>query len=218
MLVYHFINKEFGIEDMRKRRLKIAMLNELNDPFEFFGINLGDKAIRHAFRKMKNELSTTRGLLCFSRDWHNPVQWSHYAEKHQGLCMGFEVPDKHLGPVKYSPKRLPVEPEQLINYRQLDPETLTTLLFSKYSHWKYENEFRSFVTLEDKDTEKNMYFAEFSDDLKLVQVIVGAESTISREDIRVALGDLTPQVDTFKARLAFKSFRVIKQMNQKLWV
>ena len=37
MLVYHFINKEYGIEDLRKRRLKIATLNELNDPFEFFG-------------------------------------------------------------------------------------------------------------------------------------------------------------------------------------
>ena len=217
MLVYHFVNKEYGIEDLRRRRLKIATLNQLNDPFEFFGVNLSNEALRHAFKKMKNELSTTRGLLCFSRDWHNPVQWSHYAERHRGLCLGFEVPNEHIGSVNYLRKRLPVEPEQLINYRQLDPETLTTLLFTKYSHWKYEDEVRSFVTLEEKDIEKNMYFAEFSDDLKLVQVIVGAETTISRADILDALGDLAPHVEAFKARLAFQSFRVVKQRNQKLW-
>lgn len=217
MLIYHFVNREYGLDDLRKRRLKIATFDELNDPFEFFGINLADKALRHAFKKIKNELTTSRGLLCFSRDWHNPVQWSHYAEKHRGLCLGFEVPDKHLGAVKYSPKRLPVRPEQLLNYRQLDPETLTTLLFTKYSHWRYEKEVRSFVTLEEIDAEKNMYFADFSNDLKLVKVIVGSESTISRDDIRDALGNLAPNVKSFKARLGFTSFRVVHQRNQNLW-
>lgn len=205
------------MEDLRKRRLKIATLNELNDPFEFLGVNLSSEALRHAFRKMKNELSTIRGLLCFSRDWHNPVQWSHYAEKHQGLCLGFEVPTERLDVVNYSRKRLPISPAQLINYRQLDEKILISLFCTKYAHWRYENEVRSFVALEDKDPEKQMYFADFYEELKLVKVIVGAESTLSRADISNALGDLAPSVEVFKARLAFQSFRVVRQRNQNLW-
>lgn len=86
MRVFHFISEQFGLEDIRRRRLKIATLNELNDPFELFGVNLSDEALRQAFRAMKHELAFKRGLLCFSRNWHNPVQWSHYAAKHTGLC------------------------------------------------------------------------------------------------------------------------------------
>ena len=91
-------------------------------------------------------------------------------------------------------------------------------MFTKYAHWRYENEVRCFVTLEDRDPEKNMYFADFSDSLKLVQVIVGAESKVTREALREALGDLARDVEVFKVRLAFKSFRVVRQRNQKLWV
>jgi hypothetical protein len=191
MRVYHFINKEYGMEDLRWRRLKIATLNELNDPFEFYGVDLSDEIIRSGFKKMKDELSRTRGLLCFSRDWHNPVQWSHYADKHKGLCLGFEVPSEHFGSVNYSRNRFSVNPELLLNYRQLDLETQIKLLFTKYVHWKYEDEMRAFVALEETDPDKNMYFKRFSSELNLVQVIVGAESTVTRDEISNVLGDLT---------------------------
>ena len=218
MRVFHFINAEYGLENLRKRRLKIATLMELNDPFELFGVNLVNEAMRHAFRVMKEELATKRGLLCFSRGWHNPVQWSHYAAKHTGLCLGFDVPDECLGPVTYSRKRLVVEAESLLRPRQLTPEVAIKFLFTKYAHWRYENEVRCFVTLEEKDTEKDMYFAPFSEKLQLAMVIVGAQSTISRKDIRDALGKLAPSVEAFKARLAFRSFRVVRQRKSSLWV
>jgi hypothetical protein len=184
MRLFHFVNEEFGLEDVRRRRLKIATLNELNDPFEFYGINLSDEQVRRAFRRMKDQLSANRGLLCFSRDWHNPVQWSHYADKHRGLCLGFDIPDEHLGRVTYSRKRLNVGIERLVAFREEDTETLQQFLFTKYTHWRYENEVRSFVTLEKKDAEKNMYFADFSENLQLVEVIVGAESKLPRETVR----------------------------------
>jgi hypothetical protein len=217
MRVYHFVNKEHGINDLEKRRIKIATLNELNDPFEFFGVNLSDKALRQAFRKMKGELSEERGLLCFSRDWHNPLQWSHYAEKHRGLCLGFDVLNKQLDSVIYSRKRLSDNLERLLSFRQLDPETIKKYLLIKYAHWQYEHEVRCFVTLKEKDPEKDMYFADFSNNLKLVQVLVGAESMLTRDEIHSALGSLSKSVSVFKARLAFKSFKVVRQRNQKLW-
>lgn len=218
MRVFHFVNEEFGLEDLRRRRLKIATLNELNDPFELFGVSLANESLRHAFRKMKDQLATDHGLLCFSRNWHNPVQWSHYAAKHTGLCLEFDIPDEHLGQVSYSRKRLVVEAESLRNSRQLDVQTATRFLFTKYSHWKYENEMRCFVTLEDKDQDSGLYFADFSNKLRLTTVIVGAQSTISRMTIQQALGDLASSVKSFKARLAFKSFTVVRQRNTNLWI
>ncbi len=79
-------------------------------------------------------------------------------------------------------------------------------------------EVRSFVTLKDRDLETNMYFTDFSGKLKLAKVIVGAESTLTREAVLAALKDLATSVELIKARLAFKSFRVVRQRNRKLWV
>lgn len=217
MRVFHFVNEPYGLEDIRRRRVKIATLNELNDPFELFGVRLADAPLRRAFHAMKDTLALNRGLLCFSRDWHNPVQWSHYAAKHTGLCLGFDIPDKHLGEVVYSRRRLVAEAEAFRDPKQLDPEIARRFLFTKYSHWRYENEVRCFVTLKDKDPETSLYFAEFSDNLRLKLVIVGALSSVTRETLQTALGDLSPSVETFKARLAFKTFRVVRQRDRKLW-
>ncbi len=217
MRVYHFISREYGIEDLRMRRLKIATIDDLNDPFDLFAINASDQIIRYVFRRIKENLAAKHGLLCFSLDWHNPVQWSHYAEKHRGLCLGFDVPDERLSKVIYSRRLLVVDTKRFLPYGQLDDETARKLLLTKYAHWKYESEARAFVDLHELDPHKKMYFMQFSDSLRLAQVIVGAESALTRSEIEDALGDLAPTVEAFKARLAFKSFRVVRQRKQAAW-
>jgi hypothetical protein len=218
MRVYHFLDAKYGLDDLRRRRLKIATLNELNDPFELFGVDLGDASLRHAFQVMKEELSKNRGLLCFSRDWRNPVLWSHYADRHKGLCLAFEVRDEDIGPVHYSRKRLVVDVESFQNVQQLSIDAVIQFLFTKYSHWRYENEIRGFVTLEDRDPETGFFFADFSESLRLVGVVVGAQSSITRKELDNALGDLQSSVEVFKARLSFRTFRVVRQRNAKLWI
>lgn len=217
MRLYHFLNAQHGLDNIKHRRLKIARINELNDPFEFASVTFGDKSIRDAFRKMKREMHEQRGLLCFSTKWNNPVMWSHYADKHKGLCLGFDVADQSVGPVSYSGRRLAVELEQLKSPRELPVDYVTKLLFTKYTHWKYENEYRAFVTLEEKDNDTGLYFAEFSDQMTLKQVIVGAESSVSRQQLSEALGSELQHVEKIKARLAFKSFSVVRQRKKSLW-
>ena len=81
MRVYHFVNLEFGLDDLRRRRLKIATLNELNDPFELFGINLTDPALRHAFTVSSRTKSdpgsiytaTRSGPAPFARDKNTAI-------------------------------------------------------------------------------------------------------------------------------------------------
>jgi hypothetical protein len=63
----------------------------------------------------------------------------------------------------------------------------------------------------------DLYFAEFSDNLKLTKVIAGAESQLRRTELQNALGDVAPQVECFKARLAFNTFEVVRQLDESLW-
>lgn len=108
--------------------------------------------------------------------------------------------------------------EKLKHARQFDDKALIKVFFTKYAHWKYENEVRCFVTLEERDPEKNLYFVDFSDELKLKEVIVGANSPITKIDIQKALGGQLSFVTVFKVRLAFNTFRVVRQKNETLWV
>ncbi len=217
MRVFHFVNDEFGLDDIRRRRLKVATLDELNDPFELLGIDLGDRALRHAVQKAKSEFSKVSGFLCFSRRWYNPVQWSHYAAKHAGLCLGFDVRDDLLSPMMYSGRRFAVDVQQMRNAQARDPQIFKRILLTKYAHWRYEAEVRLIVHLESQDPATDLYFAEFSDDLRLRQVIVGACSVVSRATVSNALGDLSRSVEVFKGRLAFGAFRVVPQRDQNQW-
>ena len=208
MRVYHFLNEEFGLKDLVERRLKIARLMELNDPFEFLGVDLSNRDLRRVLKETKNDLSKSNGLLCFSGTWTNPLLWGHYADKHKGICLGFDVPDHHLSEVDYVRQRL-LAPEVI------DEPFMKKLLLTKFEHWRYEEEYRAYVSL--KDEIDGHYYADFSDNLSLKQVIVGDQSRITRDQISLALGDLARVVEVFRARAAFQSFKVVPQNNAALW-
>lgn len=208
MQVYHFINARFGLDSIRCRRLRISRLMELNDPFEFLGVDLSDRTFRKALRETKRELSKTKGLLCFSKTWTNPVLWSHYADKHRRLCLGFEVPNTHLGKVRYVKKR-PARPSVL------DESFMKRLLFTKFSYWRYEQEYRVYVQL-DKSI-NGQYFADFSEQLVLKRVIVGDQCNLKRVEIAAGLGELQESVDVFKARAGFREFQVVRNKNHAMW-
>jgi hypothetical protein len=217
MRVFHFVNDQFGLDDIRSRRLKIATLDELNDPFELLGIDLRHSALRSAVQQAKSEFSKVRGLLCFSRRGHNPVQWSHYAARHAGLCLGFDVPDDLLAPVAYSGRRFVVDVQKMLSTPVPDPKIFERILFTKYAHWRYEAEVRAIVNLRDRDPATQLYFADFSNQLQLKQVIVGVRSAVSRATLKAALGALASSVEVFKARLAFGTFRVVRQRDSSQW-
>lgn len=217
MRVHHFVKAEFGIEDIRLRRLKIATINDLNDPFEFLGASSPNREIRRRFEIVKQKLSEKVGMLCFSRNWSNPVQWSHYADKHRGLCLGFEVPSSCLRRVAYSGRRLKPNIKALEgDWSVAEPEMLK-ILTTKFSHWRYEREVRCFAGLDEPDTGSGLFFMPFSNDIQLREVIVGHASNLTREDVRAALRNHAPRVRCSKARLAFRSYSVVKQRNSKLW-
>jgi len=101
MRVYKFYSAKWGREAIRKKRLKLTTLEDINDPFEFIPFNLKEKSFRKPLIDIKEKLLKDKGIICFSRAWNNPVLWSHYADKHRGLALGFDVPDDLLLAANY---------------------------------------------------------------------------------------------------------------------
>lgn len=180
MLVYHFLNAHYGLEGIRERRIKISRLMELNDPFEFLGVDLSGREFRKALKATKATISKTQGILCFSKTWKNPVLWGHYADKHKGICLGFEVPRAVLEKVDYVDFRFP-------RPKVLDEIFMKKLLFTKFAHWQYEQEYR------------------------------GDQSNVTRAQVSEALGNLGKNVETFKARPGFTSFEVVRNKSSAMW-
>jgi len=208
MRIYHFLNEEFGLKDLREKRLMISNIMELNDPFEFFFLETSDRNFRESIKAGKKSAAKQFGVICFSANWKNPVQWSHYANRHKGICLGFDVPIDCLEKVTYVNERVHHNGE-------LNISDVMELMKTKYIDWKYEEEYRAFIEL--KEDENGIYYSDFSDNLKLKRVVVGAESKLTRKDVDAALGDLSPDVEVFKARPAFKKFEITKNKNEKLW-
>jgi hypothetical protein len=201
MRVYKFLDAHFAMKTLAEKRLKISTLNDLNDPFELLCFEMTDKMKRPAVNLARKEWGTTRGLLCFSSDWRDPVIWAHYSDKHRGLCLGFEIPDEAGKRVQYISERLSL-PEQ--------PELsdATAWIYTKYENWAYEKEIRCCATLEEA-TSEGLYFMDFGEALKLVQVIVGARCNLTRNEIHEALHPLN-NGELIKARPGFHRFEIVE--------
>lgn len=210
MRVFHLTHAEHALSDIALRRLKIARIADLNDPFELLAANLGgNKPLRRRIRVWRQELHKTTGLLCFSRDWYSPVLWSHYADKHRGICLGFELSDSSAQPVDYVEGRLRVPPNFPTAQPDLDEPFVRQLLKTKFLHWKYENEVRVFIGLDKRTIERGLYFFPFSDDLKLTEVILGPLCELPLDTVRTFVRGTYPDAIVIRARLGFKRFQVV---------
>ena len=210
MRLYHFLNKQYGLDDLYHQRLKLAEIMELNDPFEFLSVEFSNKEVRKAFKKLKLCLAEKYGLLCFSENWTNTVQWAHYADNHKGLCLGFDLLDNKLIKVSYVDGRL----GRPITNEDINIDLIYKVLSTKHSDWKHEEERRIFVSKEVKSN--GFYFDNFSKALELKEIIIGARSEITPDCITKILGDNKPDVEIFTVREAFKSFNMVEQKNKNL--
>lgn len=70
--------------------------------------------------------------------------------------------------------------------------------------------------LDEEEKEDSFYFHRFEPALSLAEVVAGAESDVSREQLADAIGDIQ-NVEMGKARLAFHRFAVVKQHDPSMW-
>jgi hypothetical protein len=211
MRVYHYLPSEHALSNIALSRLKISRLSDVNDPFELLAVNTGSKpGLRSAVAKMKESLSANRGMLCFSKTWHHPVMWSHYASRHRGMCLGFDLSEGLGQDIDYADRRILAKIGNDQEFTATE-ELANKLLFTKYAHWQYEKEHRVFVALDKNTVEGGLYFYDFQENLSLKEVFLGPLCSLPLEGIRALVKNTYGEaVHVQKTRLAFKSFSVVE--------
>ena len=200
MRVYKLLSGRHGLKVLRERRLKITEIGELNDPYELLPFDLSDGRYRPVFDAVKNEIAKTRGLVCFSGGWENPVLWSHYGDCHRGMSLGFEIEEAVARPIHYVDKLLPLPPPT--------KETALALLFTKFAHWRYEGEVRVWASIEERSA--GLFFYPFGEGLRLAEVICGGNCSISCMKVARLLLAGFEGVRLKQVRRAHDAFRMIE--------
>ena len=71
--------------------------------------------------------------------------------------------------------------------------------------------------MDDCESVDPLHFVPFSAEMKLVQVIVGQRSELSRNKLARCLGKTTTVERVFKARSGFKKFVVVENTLKSAW-
>lgn len=214
-MLYNFMPAHYALKNIARKRLKISRIAELNDPYELTTIASEDPELIAAMERTKAGLNREKGLLCFSQSWHDPVMWSHYADSHRGMALGFVRNGEAPAPVTYSPNLLSEDWFLGIIALPDGPEKeagILKWLTSKYEVWRYEQESRVFLDLNEPDPiETGLYFSEFGPetiDLKEVIIGVRSETTVAEMEDLLAVNGYS-NVEVIKARLSSTKYEVI---------
>lgn len=210
MRVYNLTTAQFGISNLVFERLKIARFSELNDPFELLAVDVANQDLRTGISAKKSQTDSEQGLVCFSRNWRNPLLWSHYADKHHGICLGFDVPSRHLRPVRYVKGMRRINVISPKTTQQTIDRFLERLKRTKFHDLKYEDEVRYFVDLKQLTPYSGIYFLEFSPDLLLREVILGSRCDLPINAIKKLTGKFSQTVNVIRSKIAFREFSVVK--------
>ncbi|HCR0223112.1 TPA: DUF2971 domain-containing protein [Klebsiella aerogenes] len=89
------------------------------------------------------------GVLSLAEKNDCPLMWSHYADNHQGICLGYSIPEarKHLvNKINYDGETRTISTSQvrrmLNNDSAAKKEMDDAIFLRKASQWGYENEWR----------------------------------------------------------------------------
>lgn len=138
-LIDFSVGKE-GIIETVNRLFPNANRSERREKIRYFNKHLDE--LSDAFIRSNEALRSEVGVCCFSRDYKNILMWSHYTDKHQGLCIGFNIKafgdNYFIQEVNYPEK---ITPKKFFSEKRI--EALNYLVLTKSHYWKYEEEVRA---------------------------------------------------------------------------
>lgn len=225
MRVYKFLPRQFGLEAIANRRLKISEIFKANDVYEYGAVTpcLDGKLLSYdQIQEVGPELAKVAGILSFCEDASCPVVWGHYGECHRGLCLAFDVEERPVPPRQRSPLTKVTYLEKPTDFvirtaeDQIKSDLITYFassvkdgLFKKYSLWSYEREWRIVLPLTTKIGD--LYFTSFDDDFVLKEIIVGCRNADSKADIAALLRQFGHSgVDVWKVKPMKEEFRMTR--------
>jgi hypothetical protein len=176
--------------------------------------------MRKAHKLLKEHFTKTKGVICFSDNWKSPVMWAHYAQKHYGFCFGFDLPiggpeQEYVYPMNYEPERLKFDYEQEKWTEENALRFIRQIVCTKAKAWEYEREWRASADLKEKDPKNGFYYVDFSEQMLLREVILGARNTMSVGKVAKvvkAKGLLPASVQILRARAAHQTFTIVRNL------
>lgn len=208
MMVYYLTSANFALSNIALKRVKISRLIDLNDPFELLGPDISARETRKKFTLLRKEINENYGVICFSKSWENPVLWSHYGDKHRGICLGIDIPNSSLNEITYIGERYEFEFKKT-EYKKL--------LLTKYKAWQYENELRKIINIKKNihlQSEDGLYFFPLVGKYELKEVILGPRCAIEPSSMNNLVTQLYSDVEIIVSRLAFSSYKVVKDKSK----
>jgi hypothetical protein len=215
MRVYYMTSVKWGEVILRERRLKLARFGELNDPFELSLIDNRTHETRGVVKLITDHFQKTIGVICFGATWASPVMWAHYADKHFGVALGFDVADALLSKIDYTDKKITVPFGPHLPLHGLSEALLNKIRMTKATDWSYEREYRVESELNDKDPITGLYYVDFGPQIGLCEIIFGHRCPWDVAHVRSLLNATTEPVRICKARPAFGKFEMVENRSFK---
>ncbi|MFQ2060345.1 DUF2971 domain-containing protein [Aeromonas veronii] len=170
MTILYKYYKSYSQDIFINPKLKLTPPSHLNDPFER-KIPHGIEAIilnswlspaitksqkehdindhkKHTINVLENTLSSI-GITAMSENSDNILMWSHYADSHNGICIGYDtskINDEHMQLVKvdYDAKRFKESDinTSLKTFPSMHQTIIDKVITTKSEQWIYEDEHR----------------------------------------------------------------------------
>lgn len=207
-IYYHFLSSEHAIDDLTRKRIKVSLINKLNDPFELLpNLRYNEFKKRKLYHDIHQTVSEKYGLLCFTRTWDEPLVWGHYAERHTGVAIGFEILEGKVFRVGYKsePKRIKFE---LTDDQEKNEELFLSLAEVKYKKWEYEEEYRMLIKLEDCIKDGEHYFIKFESGLNPKKTVLGCKFNWKKDVKNVARLAKQLHVEIIPTRQGWEDYKI----------
>lgn len=185
MNTYYKYTKYFGLNSIKDCYLRLSTPSTLNDPFEArlnediernittafeqetifssgFRGELSPELIRRIIVNSINTTINDFGIVALSETPRNLLMWAHYADEHQGICIGFKpdlfhpINNKRIvdstiesyTPVKVNYDSIrPQVIENIIDPRDIKKAHIRQQLITKSNDWMYEKEHRCIIPI-----------------------------------------------------------------------
>ncbi len=129
---------------------------------------------------LRKRLKEHYGLSSFSYISNSILMWSHYADSHKGICIGFNKeqlletikhPLKNFCDVDYKPTLC--EAELILENKKIAYKNEKEILYRKLNIWSKEKELRIIAIFKDRNSPRNIQF----DKSCIKRIILGENTT-----------------------------------------
>lgn len=198
-----FVMKHFPNLNRKERRIMLKTANKV----------LTDTAIRKSSEDLIKQDKIQRAVTCFSKASDNLLMWSHYANSHNGLCIGFDLLKFYSHAKKWNYERLliPVQYSykiEFVDFYEAPRDAFLTWLRNKSNHWKYEKEIRMIISPVIFDDSYKIALP--IDISSLVKVFIGCNVDPEKElNVINICKEKYPKVKVYKMELSKDCYKLI---------